>query len=872
MGMEGMWVKMFDPPKESPATPDLVAPTNPVPEVLAAAGYQTPPLTPHTVVLDLMHGIQHDTWDLRPDGMQWFLFANDDAIGITNDEYPTATLRCPQGVVFHCETSGKGPPPHTIHWHGLEPTPHNDGVGHCSMELGHYVYQFQPQFIGTYFSHCHRNTVQHFEFGLFFFMLIEPKDAYFATQANPAIPIGHCRDGRRRTAANLSAFPQFLDFNPAPITDLDPWTGNPVLKFDTNPHANTVAYDVEALWVLDDRDSAWSDLANNARQTYPAHGTRPGFDDHFHTNADPLIPALPTDFFAFNDFHADYWYVTGVPVEARRRGSYTLPPNIEIPATLNSGVSGSQVSIRGLINQTILVRCLCAAYNSVEVSFPMDVVVIAWDGRALGVAPFGRNHAYTVPAGTPINMTTARRFDLLIRVSEPINSTATVKFFDTRGQVPGDVQPPVMTARIPIEIGHAQKIVAAAGPHGMVTPLGTVPIAHNGSRTYTVTPDPGYAVAGLVVDGVNLPAAASHTFSFIQNDHSISAFFTPIGAFTVRASAGPNGSITPLGETSVGSGASLTYNIIPNAGFIVSALVVDGVQVAAATSYTFSNITANHSISVSFAVANAPTGTIVINNGATFTRSQSVSLTLTATATVGSITLMQFSKDGVNYFPFEPFKNSKVATLPSGDGVKTIWVKYRDSLGNVSGPASASITLDATVPVGSIAINGGALVTNNRRATVSLTASPDVSQMQFSWDGVTYYPWEPFTSTRIVTLPAGDGQKTLWVRFRDAAGNVSAPLSDNIGLDTTKPTGTIAFNPPVATTTAASATLALSAGDPVGVTQMQFSRDGLNYYPLEPFATSRTVALVPGSNTLTVRFKDAAGNLSDPISASITRN
>lgn len=54
------------------------------------------------------------------------------------------------------------------------------------------------------------------------------------------------------------------------------------------------------------------------------------------------------------------------------------------------GVSGVQVSINAKLNQNILFRVLNAPYNNIRVTYPVDVVIIAWDGRApLGVPPFG---------------------------------------------------------------------------------------------------------------------------------------------------------------------------------------------------------------------------------------------------------------------------------------------------------------------------------------------------------------------------------------------------------------------------------------------------------------------------------------------------
>lgn len=893
VGMEGMWAKMFDPPKESPTTPDLVPPTNPVPEVLAAAGFQTPPDIPHTVVLDLMHGVRLETWDNRGDGMEFYLFRNQDAIADIRDEFPSATLRLPQGVVFHCETDGHGPPPHTIHWHGLEPTPHNDGVGHCSFEIGHYVYQLQPQFIGTYFAHCHRNTMQHFEFGLYFLMLVEPKDAYFATMYNPAIPIGHCRDGRRRTAANLSAFPQFPDFNPAAISDADPWRGVASLKFNSHPHAQTVAYDVEALWVLDDRDSAWSDLGNNARATYPRHGSRPGFDDHFNYNGDDG-PAAPGDFFAFNDFNADYWYVTGVPVPCYKGGSAAIPAGIEVPAALNSGVAGSQVSIRGLVGQTILVRCLDAAYNSAEVTFPVDVVIIAWDGRALGVAPFGYNHPYLVKAGTPIDMTTARRFDALIQVNAPLNAHATVKFINSRGQLPGEAQEVVCTALIPIEITASYKIEASAGNHGMVTPLGTSRVAPGAGKSYNFTPDPGYKVASVWVNSIPVTRATSYTFSNVTANQRIRTTFTlshlPTGTILINGGALETASLNvtlALSAAAAGAGQSVTEmqfsqdgtQYLPFEPYATTRNVTltpgDGLK---RIWVRFKDSAGNVSDPISDSIilnTVLPAGSIVINGGAGFTNSQTVTLKLAATTTSGRITQMQFSMDGTTYDPLEPYATTKKATLLPGDGVKRIYVRFKDSSGKVSLPVFASITLSTALPTGTIAINGGASFTKSQTVTVTLAASSavgSITQMQFSKDGTKYFLFEPYVTTRNVSLLPGNGvTTTLHVRFMDSAGNVSEPVSASITLDTAPPTGSIAF-PAGNTTSSATATLALSASDASGVTHMQFSKNGSAYSSWEPFVETSTVTLTAGLNTVTVRFRDAAGNVSLPMSATITRN
>jgi len=95
----------------------------------------------------------------------------------------------------------------------------------------------------------------------------------------------------------------------------------------------------------------------------------------------------------------------------------------------------------------------------------------------------------------------------------------------------------------------------------------------------------------------------------------------------------------------------------------------------------------------------APTGTIVINGNATYTTTTAVTLTLSATDNSGTVAQMKFSNDNVTYTPPEPYATTKSWTLTSGDGTKTVYVKFADPAGNWSGPFSDTIILDTTPPV-----------------------------------------------------------------------------------------------------------------------------------------------------------------------------
>jgi hypothetical protein len=73
-----------------------------------------------------------------------------------------------------------------------------------------------------------------------------------------------------------------------------------------------------------------------------------------------------------------------------------------------------------------------------------------------------------------------------------------------------------------------------------------------------------------------------------------------MASYTITASVGSNGSISPKGNVTVKYGGSQTLTIKPNSYYQISDVKVDGVSKGAITSYTFNNVTSSHSISASF--------------------------------------------------------------------------------------------------------------------------------------------------------------------------------------------------------------------------------------------------------------------------------
>ena len=142
-------------------------------------------------------------------------------------------------------------------------------------------------------------------------------------------------------------------------------------------------------------------------------------------------------------------------------------------------------------------------------------------------------------------------------------------------------------------------LVASKQGNGTVTPMDTVHASCDDEVSFTFVPDEGWYVENLIVDGqsIGTPTNDSYTFYNIHENHTIDVIFAPV-VFIITSSMDPvdAGNITPYGQTLVNYGEDQTFNISPFPGYHVIDVEVDGVSQGAITTYTFHNVTANHTI------------------------------------------------------------------------------------------------------------------------------------------------------------------------------------------------------------------------------------------------------------------------------------
>lgn len=180
-------------------------------------------------------------------------------------------------------------------------------------------------------------------------------------------------------------------------------------------------------------------------------------------------------------------------------------------------------------------------------------------------------------------------------------------------------------------------ITITTGANGISSPDSSITVNNGASQTISFTPGSNYEINDIILDGVSQGAIASLTLENITASHSITSSFK-LKSYTITASTDTGGTISPNGLTTINHGENLEYSIVANAGFVISDVKVDNISQGDINTYTFSNVSASHTIHAIFSVLTVthtisatsgtngsiiPSGEIVVENGS----SQSFTIT-----------------------------------------------------------------------------------------------------------------------------------------------------------------------------------------------------------------------------------------------------
>ena len=288
------------------------------------------------------------------------------------------------------------------------------------------------------------------------------------------------------------------------------------------------------------------------------------------------------------------------------------------------------------------------------------------------------------------------------------------------------------------------QITVNAGANGAITPT-TATYAYGATPTFTITPDAGYSIADVTVDGTSVGAVATYTFLPLTAAHTIGATFVA-NTYTITATAGNGGTITPAGATTVAYNADRTYTIAANTGYHVSNVFVDGVSVGAVTSYTFTGVTANHTIYAAFdlneftVTVNQPAHGAITPGTTTVLYGATPSFVI-APATGYNVTAITVNGSNVNLNNVPNVNGTYTYTFSAISSNQTITATMTAKTYTISASAGAN---------GSITPNGNTTVSHGGAQAYTITPANGYVVAQVTVDGMSIGAATSYVFTNVV--------------------------------------------------------------------------------------------------------------------------
>ncbi len=227
------------------------------------------------------------------------------------------------------------------------------------------------------------------------------------------------------------------------------------------------------------------------------------------------------------------------------------------------------------------------------------------------VIPCASNESYTIVANDGYRIVSVIVDDEIDVTNEVIANNGVYTFTNVRANH-------TIAATFELIPANTYTITATAGEGGTITPNGEVTVYEGDNQDFTIVAAAGYRIASVMVDSETEVVAqlvdGVYTFENVTANHTINATFEAIPTYTITATAGENGTITPNGEVVVAEGAEQAFAIVANEGYKIASVMVDETENVTEQLvegvYTFTNVAANHTIAATFEAIPVPTYTI----------------------------------------------------------------------------------------------------------------------------------------------------------------------------------------------------------------------------------------------------------------------
>jgi hypothetical protein len=295
------------------------------------------------------------------------------------------------------------------------------------------------------------------------------------------------------------------------------------------------------------------------------------------------------------------------------------------------------------------------------------------------------------------------------------------------------VNPSELSAATMSNDSSTYSITAQVVGSGTISPAGVVSVSGGASRTYAISPSAGYSIQSVVVDNVPVtPVPTTYTFSNVMANHTIVANFA-IKSYQIGAAVtGGNGTISTPGVVLVNAGQSRTYTITPAMGSYIAAVTVDNVPVIPVpTTYTFSNVTANHNINAAFAVSNYQiTATVIAGSGTISPSSMGISAGGSRTYTITPASGYAIQTVTVDNVPVGP--------VPTTYTFSNVTVNH--SINAAFVPITYQITAAVTAGNGTISSPGVVAINAGGSRTYTITPASGFSIQAVTVDNVPVIP------------------------------------------------------------------------------------------------------------------------------------